>query len=74
MRTRATSRSPAPLFTKAELEKKTLADLKALAEAEGVKETGVGWPTCCPPDGLKGDIVKAMLRFWQKNQAKEPAW
>ena len=61
------------MFTKAELEKKTLADLKDLAEAEGLKEAGVGWPTCCPPDGNKGDIVKALLRFWQKNQAKEPA-
>ena len=47
-------------------------EAKDLAEAEGLKEAGVGWPTCCPPDGNKGDIVKALLRFWQKTRPRSP--
>ena len=35
-------------------------DLKELAEERGIKEDGVGWPTCCPPQGNKDDIIKAL--------------
>lgn len=27
----------------------------------GIKQTGVGWPRCCPPDGNKAAIVDALV-------------
>ena len=39
-----------------------VADLKQLAERRGIKEQGVGWPVCCPPDGNKDDIIRALER------------
>ena len=36
----------------------SLPDLKRLAEKRGIKEPGVGWPTCCPPDGNRANIIK----------------
>lgn len=37
-----------------------LEDLKELAEECGIKVVGKGWPTCCPPNGNKADIIKAL--------------
>ena len=37
-----------------------LKDLKELAEKRGIKVEGKGWPTCCPPNGNKADIIKAL--------------
>jgi hypothetical protein len=37
-----------------------LVDLKELAEKRGIKAVGKGWPTCCPPNGNKADIIKAL--------------
>ena len=39
-----------------------VADLKQLAERRGIKEQGVGWPVCCPQDGIKDDIIRALER------------
>ena len=35
--------------------------LKVHAEDIGLKKKGIGWPTCCPPDGLRDDIVRAIV-------------
>ena len=43
-------------------ESMTVADLKELAEKRGIKEPGVVWSDCCPPEGLKGDIIKALKK------------
>ncbi len=43
----------------------SLDDLKRLAEERGIKERGVGWPTCCPPNGNRPDIIKALDRLEQ---------
>ena len=40
----------------------SLDDLKRLAARRGIKERGVGWPTCCPPNGNKPDIIKALKK------------
>jgi hypothetical protein len=40
----------------------TVVELKAEAERQGVKQAGVGWPTCCPPDGNKADIIAALKK------------
>jgi len=37
--------------------------LKEHAEAIGLKKYRVGWPTCCPPDGDKEDLVNAIANF-----------
>ena len=39
-----------------------LDDLKRLAEERGIKQPRVGWPTCCPPDGNRPDIIKALKK------------
>ena len=39
-----------------------VADLKQLAERRGIKEQGVGWPVCCPQDGITDDIIRALER------------
>ena len=36
--------------------------LKELATELGIKTGGVGWPTCCPPSGIKADIVAAIRK------------
>jgi uncharacterized protein YunC (DUF1805 family) len=38
----------------------TLDELKEAAEELGIKQPGVGWPTCCPPKGNKADILKRL--------------
>ena len=38
----------------------TVDDLKYEAERAGVKEENRGWATCCPPDGLRDDIIRAI--------------
>merc|ERR1712146_523294 len=53
-----------------EMEKLPLPELKKLAEKQGVKKPGVGWPTCCPPDGNKADIIRALSRL---KRASTPA-
>jgi len=45
----------------ASLEAMTLENLKDLATEVGIKEDGVGWPKCCPPDGNKPDVIIAFL-------------
>ena len=35
-------------------------ELKSEAERLGVKQPGVGWATCCPPDGNKAAILAAL--------------
>jgi hypothetical protein len=37
-----------------------VADLKKKAEDLGIKVPGTGWPTCCPPNGTKADIITAI--------------
>ena len=44
----------------ADLESLALPALKKLAEDRGVKQVGVGWPTCCPPKGNKADVIRAL--------------
>jgi hypothetical protein len=38
----------------------SLDDLKRLAEERGIKEPRVGWQRCCPPNGNRPDIIKAL--------------
>jgi len=38
----------------------TLSELQAVAEKLGIKQPGIGWPTCCPPNGNKADILKKL--------------
>lgn len=40
----------------------TLEELKDYAVSCGVKQEGVGWPTCCPPDGNKDAIIRALKK------------
>ena len=40
----------------------TVDELKELAEDHGIKKAGVGWPKCCPPNGNKDDIIKALKK------------
>ena len=42
----------------------TVPELKALAEERGIKKPGGGWSTCCPPNGKKEDIIKALNEQW----------
>jgi len=49
------------LKAKAELIAQTVPELKDICVAEGIKTAGVGWPACCPPDGLKESIVNCIL-------------
>jgi len=41
--------------------------LQAHANKIGLKKYRVGWPTCCPPDGDKPDIVGAIVNFEMKS-------
>mmetsp|Transcript_117597 Transcript_117597/g.226880 ORF Transcript_117597/g.226880 Transcript_117597/m.226880 type:complete len:302 (+) Transcript_117597:69-974(+) len=50
----------------------TVPELKALAGARGVKQAGVGWPTCCPPKGTKKDIIEAIMRSDQASCHTKP--
>jgi hypothetical protein len=45
-----------------QIEKMSLDELKELAKECGLKKQGVGWPTCCPPDGNRADIIKALKK------------
>jgi len=38
----------------------TVSKLKKKAQLNGVKVKGKGWKVCCPPDGKKADIIKAL--------------
>jgi hypothetical protein len=49
--------------TTSELQQQTLDVLKSEAERRGIKKSGVGWQTCCPPSGNKSDIIKALLQM-----------
>jgi hypothetical protein len=40
----------------------TVPALKTLATERGCKKKGVGWKLCCPPDGNKAAIIKALQR------------
>ena len=44
--------------------KMKLDELKYLAEEVGVKQPGVGWGVCCPPNGRKEDIVRALCQYF----------
>jgi hypothetical protein len=57
-----------------QLASRTKADLQELAERQGIKKPGVGWPTCCPPNGDKDDIVNALVAQQQDSPPpKSPA-
>ena len=43
----------------------SLDDLKRLAEERGIKKPRVGWQRCCPPNGNRPDIIKALDRLEQ---------
>lgn len=64
--------SAAPCIPDCDLNNLTLAELKPMAERSGVKQPGVGWDTCCPPDGNKAAIVRALVRKRQQQQPGEP--
>ena len=53
------------------LQLQTLADLKKEAERRGIKKKGVGWPTCCPPNGNRADVIQALLRLDQEQQQQQ---
>ena len=46
---------------RSDLELLTVPKLKELAEARGIKQVGIGWPKCCPPEGTKKDIITALM-------------
>jgi hypothetical protein len=46
----------------ADLQSLTVPTLKQLAVDRGIKQAGVGWPTCCPLKGNKADIIRALAR------------
>ena len=46
-----------PIF----LQTLTLNGLKAKSTTLGVKRSGAGWTTCCPPNGSKSDIIRAIV-------------
>jgi actin len=50
-----------PLPQEQQLQAKSVAELKELAVELGTKKEGVGWHTCCPPDGNKAAIISALL-------------
>jgi len=58
-----------PKEIEADLERMTVEALKQLASDRGVKKERVGWSTCCPPDGLKDDIIQALLAAGQETGA-----
>jgi len=39
----------------------TLDELRALATKLGIKKQGKGWQLCCPPNGVKSDICRAIM-------------
>merc|ERR1712167_210103 len=43
------------------LEQLTLDELKAKAVDLGIKRKGAGWQRCCPPNGNKSDIARAIV-------------
>jgi len=49
----------------------TLDGLRSLAEQLGVKKPGIGWPLCCPPNGTKIDIQRAVLKHVGKSDPIE---
>lgn len=46
-----------------ELEALKLDALKQVAESCGLKRPGVGWKVCCPPHGIKNDIIAALMCY-----------
>jgi len=44
--------------------KMKLDELKHLAEKVGVKQPRVSWAVCCPPNGRKEDIVRALCQYF----------
>ena len=44
----------------------TLKAIQDLATEAGVKKKGTGWATCCPPDGKKPAIIRALLDVTNK--------
>lgn len=53
-------------------EEMTVAQLKQLATEREIKKQGVGWPSCCPPDGNTSAIIDA-LRKWDGGAAATPS-
>lgn len=53
-------------------EDKTVAELKQLATDRQIKQPGVGWPDCCPPDGNKAAIVRCLQEWDAKTAAATP--
>eukprot|EP00049_Salpingoeca_infusionum_P004242 m.76104 g.76104 ORF g.76104 m.76104 type:complete len:396 (+) comp12477_c0_seq2:230-1417(+) len=51
-------------LTEDALSQQTLRQLQDKAVLVGIKKPGVGWPTCCPPDGNKAAIVTALVAFY----------
>lgn len=49
----------------------TLAQLKSTAERVGVKRRGVGWVKSCPPNGLRDDILAAIIMKEQDEDRAE---
>jgi len=49
------------LIAQSALRQMTVPQLKHHAQELGIKQPGIGWPTCCPPDGLKESIVQRCL-------------
>lgn len=55
----------------------TQVELEVLAVKLKIKEDGIGWPRCCPPNGNKQDVVSAILRFeelWPKPLVELQGW
>jgi len=54
-----------------ELESLPRPALEAVAIQQGIKGSGVGWASCCPPEGSKSDVVQAILRSELRNCPKK---
>eukprot|EP00656_Telonema_subtile_P048921 TRINITY_DN5964_c0_g1_i2.p1 TRINITY_DN5964_c0_g1~~TRINITY_DN5964_c0_g1_i2.p1 ORF type:complete len:440 (+),score=55.16 TRINITY_DN5964_c0_g1_i2:229-1548(+) len=61
------------------LEGNTVGELKKKAIGLEIKQIGIGWPVCCPQDGLKDEIIKVivahkiMLKIMGRGQANKRA-
>ena len=45
------------------LQKLNVSKLKKIADDIGIKKKGVSWKLCCPPYGIKQDIIKCILEL-----------
>ena len=58
----APPKAPPPL-PKSALDGMTKKQLQVHAGLMGIKREGEGWAKCCPPDGDKSDIIRAIVRM-----------